>query len=57
MPTYQYTCITCDKTFDKMHVAVDDRDNQICEDCGNRLNRAYVIGNVSVWAPTAGGYR
>ena len=57
MPTYQYSCLICDKTFDKMHVAVDKRDEQICEDCGNRLNRVYAIGNVSVWAPTAGGYR
>lgn len=57
MPTYEYTCLECDKTIDRSNVKVDDRDHQVCEECGNVLNRSWTIGNVSVWAPTSGGYR
>jgi putative FmdB family regulatory protein len=57
MPTYEYTCIECDKTVEKPNVKVDDRDHQQCESCGNILTRSWTLGNVSVWAPTAGGYR
>lgn len=57
MPTYQYKCSTCEISLDKSNVAIDERDEQICEDCNNKLERVYVIGNVSVWAPTAGGFR
>lgn len=57
MPTYDYTCQECDKTVTIASVKVDDRDNQICEGCGNRLVRSWTVGNVAVWAPTSGGYR
>ena len=57
MPTYEYTCLTCDKTVDKPNVPVDDRDHQQCEGSGNVLTRSWTIGNVAVWAPTSGGYR
>jgi putative FmdB family regulatory protein len=57
MPSYEYTCIECDKTINKANVKVDDRDHQQCEECGNVLTRSWTIGNVAVWAPTSGGYR
>ena len=57
MPTYFYTCSTCETTIDKMFVPIDDRDEQVCEECNNKLTRSLKIGNVSVWAPTSGGYR
>ena len=57
MPTYEYTCLECDKTIDRSNVKVDDRDHQVCEECGNVLNRSWTIGNVAVWAPTSVGYR
>lgn len=57
MPTYEYTCIECDKSIEKPNVRVDDRDHQQCEECGHVLTRSWTLGNVSVWAPTAGGYR
>lgn len=57
MPTYFYTCSTCETTIDKMFVPIDDRDKQVCEECNNKLTRSLKIGNVSVWAPTSGGYR
>lgn len=57
MPTYFYTCSTCEISLDKMFVPIDDRDEQVCEKCDNKLSRSLKIGSVSVWAPTAGGYR
>jgi len=57
MPTYEYTCLDCDKTISKSNVKVDDRDHQQCGECGNVLTRSWTIGNVAVWAPTSGGYR
>lgn len=57
MPTYQYKCLTCNKVFDKLHIPIEERDEQSCEDCGQQTERQIVVGNVSVWAPTAGGFR
>ena len=57
MPTYYYECNTCETSVDKMFVPIDERDNQVCEECKNQLTRTLKIGNVSVWAPTSGGYR
>jgi putative FmdB family regulatory protein len=57
MPTYEYTCVECDKTITKSNVKVDDRDHQQCGECGNVLTRSWTVGHVSVWAPTSGGYR
>lgn len=57
MPTYEYTCIKCDETINRSNVAIDDRDHQSCEKCGEILKRSWTVGNVSVWAPTSGGYR
>lgn len=55
MPTYSYTCITCDSDLDR-NVKIDDRDNQFCNNCGIRLGRNITRPGM-VWAPTAGGYR
>jgi putative FmdB family regulatory protein len=57
MPTYEYTCIRCDKSIEMTGVNVDDRDHQVCSECGDILKRSWTLGNVSVWAPTAGGFR
>lgn len=57
MPTYQYKCIACNKIFEKLHIPIEARDEQPCDDCGMTATRQLVVGNVSVWAPTAGGYR
>jgi putative FmdB family regulatory protein len=55
MPTYEYTCIECDSTEDRV-VAIDDRDKQRCEKCGYRLYRVLSFNGV-VWAPTSGGHK
>ena len=55
MPTYSYTCLACDIDLDRM-TKIDVRDDQVCEKCGNRLNRNITRPGL-VWAPTAGGYR
>jgi putative FmdB family regulatory protein len=57
VPTYEYTCVECEKTVTKSNVKVDDRDHQQCQECGNVLSRSWTIGNVAVWAPTSGGFR
>lgn len=57
MPTYEYTCMQCDKTINLSNIKVDDRDKQVCEECGNILTRSWTINSVAVWAPTSGGYR
>lgn len=57
MPTYEYTCIKCDKSIELAGVSVDDRDKQFCKECGDMLKRSWTLGNVAVWAPTSGGYR
>ena len=55
MPTYSYTCFACDLDLDRM-TAIDQRDDQFCEKCCNRLIRNITMPGL-VWAPTAGGYR
>lgn len=56
MPSYEYTCLACDETITVM-VKVDERDNQFCEQCGNKLVRSWTVGNLAVWSPTRnGGY-
>jgi hypothetical protein len=57
MPTYEYKCEKCDNNIILPNISIDDRDIQNCPECKLLLKRVYVIGNVSVWAPTAGGYR
>jgi putative FmdB family regulatory protein len=47
MPTYEYTCIECDKTVEKPNVKVDDRDHQQCESCGNILTRIWTLVEVA----------
>jgi putative FmdB family regulatory protein len=39
MPSYTYSCLDCDSEAVRMHIAIDDRDNQICETCGKILTR------------------
>jgi putative FmdB family regulatory protein len=57
MPNYEFTCLNCDETFDRI-VPMDDRDIQKCAKCGYRLNRNIAF-NGSVWAPTStnGGHK
>lgn len=46
MPTYQYTCIECDKSKDLVR-DVDDRDNPVvCETCGYLLKRNFVAAPI-----------
>lgn len=57
MPTYQYKCESCNTEFERLGVPISVRDEQICAECDTVLQRILTIGNMSVWAPTAGGYR
>lgn len=55
MPMYTYVCPACEASYDKI-VKIDDRDRQICEDCGYRLIRNIDRPGM-VWSPTRnGGY-
>lgn len=40
MPTYDFTCLTCDKTIE-LHFAFNDLSRPTCETCGNQLNKVY----------------
>ena len=53
MPNYAYVCLNCD-TDEERIVKIDDRDNQRCLECGNRLNRDWKFEG-SVWSPTSNG--
>lgn len=57
MPTYQYICEHCKVEYVKLHIPVQMRDEQKCDKCENFLSRQIVVTNVSVWAPTSGGYK
>lgn len=52
MPLYTYWCQGCDTDIEKQS-SIDERDNQKCESCANRLVRAIDIPG-GVWAPTSG---
>jgi putative FmdB family regulatory protein len=52
MPIYTYFCQAEDKDVEK-NAPIAKRDEQWCEDCGNRLLRAMDIPG-GVWAPTSG---
>lgn len=53
MPLYTYTCINCDRTSEKM-MAMLDRDNARCDDCGYSLIRNIDRPGL-VWSPTKNG--
>lgn len=53
MPIYEYTCIECDETSERM-LKMDDRDKQTCEKCGYKLYRTWSFEG-SVWSPTSTG--
>lgn len=53
MPIYTYWCQCCDNDQEKI-VNIDTRDNQKCNECGNRLVRA-IDRPGGVWAPTSTG--
>lgn len=55
MPNYDYKCLTCEKSFARI-VSINDRDEQTCEECGEKVERQITFGGM-VWAPTAGGWR
>jgi putative FmdB family regulatory protein len=46
MPTYEFTCIDCDKTITAT-MKYDDIDTFTCTECGNAMNRSYSFGAVS----------
>lgn len=53
MPMYSYTCLACDTTIDMIN-KIERRDDAMCPQCGNRLNRNIDRPGL-VWAPTRGG--
>jgi len=53
MPIYTYWCQGCDDDQEKL-TSIVERDNQKCEQCGNRLVRAIDVPG-AVWAPTSTG--
>lgn len=52
MPLYSYYCIACDEDREAMN-SIENRDNSICEECGNKMIRA-IDSPGGVWAPTSG---
>jgi putative FmdB family regulatory protein len=52
MPIYSYYCQAEDRDLEK-NAPIADRDNQWCDECGNRLVRA-IDAPGGVYAPTAG---
>lgn len=50
MPTYTYSCDTCNVTVEKI-IKMEDRDNAVCNDCGNVLRRGLDRPGM-VWSPT-----
>ena len=59
MPIYTYKYCDGDpdpETFIERNVPIEERDNQFCHRCKNKLERV-IDFNGSVWAPTAGGMK
>ncbi len=55
MPIYTYTCLNCDID-SELICNISSRDDQMCQDCGNRLLRSIDRPGM-VWSPTRnGGY-
>lgn len=50
MPTYAFTCLSCDRDFDK-NVSYEDIQSVVCEECGNFVKRVYSFTGL-VWSPT-----
>jgi predicted nucleic acid-binding Zn ribbon protein len=55
MPTYVYYNCDRDGTQER-NVPIAERDNQVCEICGDPLKRKIAFTGLT-WAPTAGGMR
>lgn len=55
VPTYTYTCVTCDKRIERLQ-PMEQRDNAYCHECGYKLIRGLDRPGL-VWSPTRnGGY-
>lgn len=50
MPIYSYSCVECDTNADII-MSIKDRDNAMCEECGNKLIRGIDRPGM-VWSPT-----
>ena len=46
MPTYEFTCITCDKTL-TVTCKYEEIDAITCPDCKESMKRSYTFGAVS----------
>ncbi|AXG66201.1 hypothetical protein SEA_ANNADREAMY_82 [Streptomyces phage Annadreamy] len=53
MPIYTYWCQCCDNDQERL-IPIAQRDEQKCDECGNRLIRA-IDRPGAVWAPTSTG--
>lgn len=53
MPMYTQKCNTCDHTLTRIS-KIDDRDSQVCDTCGNPLQRQMDVPGM-VWSPTRNG--
>lgn len=43
MPTYEFTCLPCDKTITAT-MKYEELDNLTCPNCGNPMKRSYSFG-------------
>jgi len=39
MPAYEYFCDKCDEYIYSLQVKVEDRDKQVCSECGSKVHR------------------
>ena len=47
MPNYDFTCIECDNTIVQFFPITTKDHTVICEECGNRRQKAYGVGAIT----------
>lgn len=51
MPTYEYTCIECDLTVDRVKKFSESDTSEFCEKCGNVMNKVYNTFGINLKGP------
>jgi putative FmdB family regulatory protein len=51
MPTYEYVCIECDISVEKIKSFSEAESSESCEKCGNKMNKVYGTFGINLKGP------
>ena len=58
MPAYSYKCDGCGHTTELLIIMGEDKDNQVCPECGYKLTRSWGDGGFTIFGcPNTKGWQ